>query len=235
MAWYLYGVTSGEGSGRFPDGLVGVDDAPVELLGDGDLRLVVSRFDRSLEELQSADPQETVRAVYRHDAVLTGLARQVGVLPIRFGTVLPDRSAAEDLLADPNGQLAATLRAVAGADEWVIAVAAREPEVADEPEHLTPGHAFFARRRSQAEARGDALRRAEALAAELTDELAGLARAARPLVPRESNTVARVAYLVVGRRRSLRAHRHRADGATVDVQGPLPPYRFVDAGRARPA
>lgn len=233
MGWYLYGVTSTAEFSHPPGGLRGIDDGQVRFHGDGDLVLIVSRMDRTLGDLQGADPADTVAAVRRHDEFLTQLAAAGPVLPVRFGTLLSDRSAADELLADRRGELHSALAAVAGADEWVGQIDATE--TADTPsetvEDLAPGHAFFARKRSQAQARADAVLRASAAADDLEQRLRPLARASQLLAPRDPDTVARAAYLVD------RDHQVRfldattpCDAATVTVQGPLPPYRFAQAG-----
>lgn len=228
MGLYLYGVTSGE---TVPRELTGIDQASVQLLGDGDLRLIVSRLERPVTDLQESDPEETIAAVRHHDDVLTAISAVAPVLPVRFGAVLPDRRAADELLQDPDGTLASRLSAVAGADEWVVQVDAPAPAepADDEVADLTPGHAFFERKRSQADARQHARERAHALAEELEHHLRGLVRQARRLAPRDPQTVSRAAYLVdrdvVDR---FLAVINAAEDVTVSVQGPLPPYRFAD-------
>lgn len=230
MGWYLYGVTATDGPSAAPRDLRGIDEAEIRLLGDGELRLVVSPLRRDIEDLQQAEPEFALDAVQRHDVVLSALARLLPVVPVRFGTVLPDDAAADELLADPGGALSAALTAVTGADEWVIRVDTLDPTrtVDNGAGELTPGHAFFARKRSEAQARTDARARAATAVEDLTRRLAPLVRDARELPPREPTTVARIAYLV-DRRETDRflATAGSCDGASTAVQGPLPPYRFV--------
>lgn len=230
MGWYLYGVTSSAGPRRPPSGLRGIDDVEVRFHGDGDLMLIVSSMDRSLEDLQEADPSDTLAAVRRHDEVLTQLAVAGPVLPVRFGTLLSDRSAADELLAERQGELTSALASVAGADEWVVQVDAIEtadPD-SDAVEGLPPGHAFFARKRSEAQGRVDARVRASATADALEQRLRPLSRASRPLAPRDPETVARAAYLVDRNDQDgFLDATNACDGAIVTVQGPLPPYRFT--------
>lgn len=230
MGWYLYGVTSTAEPSRQPRGLRGIDDAEVCFHGDGDLVLIVSSMDRTLVDLQEADAGDTLAAVRRHDEVLAQLAVAGPVLPVRFGTVLPDGSAADELLAEHQGELTSALASVAGADEWVVQVDASERADAgsDVAEGLPPGHAFFARKRSEAQGRADDRMRASDAADALGQRLRPLSRASRPLAPREPETVARAAYLVDrdDQDRFLEATT-ACDGATVTVQGPLPPYRFT--------
>lgn len=233
MAWYLYGVMSADGPTTPPAGLLGLDDAPVRFHGGGDLRLIVSDIDRTPADLQEADPQDTIAAVQRHDEVLTALTLVGPLLPVRFGTLVTDRSAADELLDEQHHELVDALRTVAGADEWVVAIDAPEATVDDVDTDLTPGHAFFARKRSQREARRDVRERAGSVATELEGHLSAIARRARRLSPREPSTVARSAYLV-DRESADRfvATAEGTEGVTVTVQGPLPPYRFASDERA---
>lgn len=238
MGWYLYGIAAadGVGGGAVPDDLDGIEGSHVRLHGDGDLRLVVSATDAAVAELVEADPERAIEAVRRHDEVLTRLARTLPVLPARFGTVLPDDAAAGALAADADGRLRTALGQVAGADEWVVRVDAVAPDPAsgrgagesgpDDQER--PGHAFFARKRAAAEARVATRRDAAATAAELHLRLGEVARASRPLDPREPETVARHAYLVDRTRADDFLEAVRMLGGAAEVQGPLPAYHFVD-------
>jgi hypothetical protein len=231
VGWYVYGIVeAGEGKLVVAD-VSGVDDAPVQVVGDADLQVVASPASARVRDLDRAPADEVLTAIRAHDSVLGHVARDRSVLPVRFGTVLPDDDALDAMTRDPEGGLRAALTRVAGADEWVVTVAAVEPDgpAADEPDDLSPGHAFFARRRSAADARQQARARAVDAAEELHDRLQQLARDWQVLELREPDTVARGAYLVP------RSHADQAvalvdavTGARASVQGPLPPYRFAD-------
>lgn len=231
MGLYLYGITSSRELPEAALGIGGLDQADVSLFGDGELRLVVSVLSRELEELQS-DPRITLAAVQLHDQLLTAISGSAPILPVRFGTVLTDESAAENLVADRGGELTRALAAVAGANEWVIRVDtlhAPRPPSPDEAADLPPGHAFFARKRSQTQARIDARARAEEVGQALSRRLNDLARASRRLPLREPDTVLRTAYLIDSREEErFLAAVDACEGAAATVQGPLPPYRFAD-------
>lgn len=233
MPWYVYGVTRRTEETAPPPGLRGVDDAPVEVVGSGDLQVVAGEVPGSFRDLATAPDDDVVEAVRRHDDVLHDVAQHRPVLPVRFGTVLPDEAAIEDLLADTDRRLQQSLDHVADADEWVVAVSVGvlEDTSADLDEDLPPGHAFFARRRSAAALRQQHRTNAIALATDLDARFQGVARDFRPLDLRDVDMVARGAYLVPRTVAATFVEAARSDGvARVDVQGPLPPYRFAEPG-----
>lgn len=228
----MYGITVNEGPTVSPTGLVGLDDAAIVLHGAGDLCLIASPLRRSTTDMQHGDVKETLEAVRRHDEVLVKVAERRPVLPVRFGTVVPDQDAMEQLLEHRGERWAETLAAVTGADEWVIRVDA--PPTVDTPDpaatqDLTPGHAFFAKRKAQAQARAAARDRAASRASEVHARLRGLARRFLPMPVREPATLSRGAYLVDrDNADSFVAAAESSSEVTVVVQGPLPPYRFAE-------
>lgn len=230
MPWYVYGVTR-TGGEPLPGTLVGVEDARVQIMGHGDLQVVTSRVSPRFRDLAEAPDEDVVTAVRQHDDVLREVARDRSLLPVRFGTVLADEAAVDDLLADPDGALRRALVQVDGADEWVLSVTARNPTtdtVVDEQD-LSPGHAFFARRRSAEEQRQLARSSAVAVARQVDARLREVARAFRPLDLHGPDVVARGAYLVPREvsDQFIQATQSHGEGL-VDVQGPLPPYRFAE-------
>lgn len=230
MPWYVYGVTR-TGGEPLPGALVGVEGHPVQIVGDGDLQVVTSRVSARFRDLAEAPGEDVVTAVRRHDDVLREVARDRSLLPVRFGTVLADEAAVDDLLADPDGALRRALVQVDGADEWVLSVTATNPDtdsVVDE-QGLSPGHAFFARRRSAEQQHQLARSSAVAVAREVDARLRELARDFRPLALRGPDVVARGAYLVPREvtDQFIRTTQSHGEGR-VEVQGPLPPYRFAE-------
>lgn len=233
MPWYVYGLT------RFtteapPADLRGVDDAPIAFVGSGDLQVVAGEVSDSFREVATAPDDELLDAVRRHDDVLRELVRHRPLLPVRFGTLLDDEAAIAALLADADGHLRRALDHVADAAEWVVTVSAAPldppPDHDDHDEALTPGHAFFARRRSAAAQRQRRRAAAIARANALDTRLRAIARDFRPLDLRDPDTVARGAYLVPRDASRALVEAVRPDGAAhVEVQGPLPPYRFAEA------
>src|SRR5436305_328042 len=59
----------------------------------------------------------------RHDAVVTALGCLGAVLPVRLGTLLPERAALATLLQDGHTGLADALDNVRGCAEWQVRVA----------------------------------------------------------------------------------------------------------------
>ena len=231
-AWYVYGVTGHDLADL--GGLRGVDDQPVQLLGEGDLRVAASAASERVRALEHADPQDVLTAVTRHDEVLVALNREGTVLPVRFGTVLPDEDAVADLLADPHGRVAAALAHVHEAEEWVVAVTAPTDDSDDTDdtadEELSPGQAYFAKRRRADHSRRQRRAAVVTAARDLDDHLQDLARDMVPMELTDPEMVARGAYLVPRRARgAFLDHVERTTPGVVDVQGPLPPYRFTGA------
>ena len=231
MSWYVYGVTRplAEGAPPLETG-PGVLDAPVTLLRTASVVAIVSPVGPEVADLEHAASSVVLDAVQRHDDVLVALAEDRDVLPVRFGTVLPDEDAVSTWLADPSGRLGAALDAVAGAEEWVVTVAPDPGAEAPEPEvsAASPGHAFFARRRAVADRRTETRRRAVAAAEALDHDLRALARASTPMGLKDPAAIARGAYLVPrDRRERLLARVATVPDAAVEVVGPLPAYRFA--------
>lgn len=227
MAWYVYGILRGEDAP--PPAVAGLDGQAVELIREGAMAAAVSTATDVVRGLETAEPETVLAAVRAHDDALAVLAADRAVLPVRFGTVLPDDDAVRELLRDDGW--GPRLDHVAAADEWVLTVTAPDQVEVDDgvEEGLSPGHAFFARRRSAATARQEARRRAVEVAESVHHELAAIARDWRVLDLRDPDVVARGAYLVP--RDAAADVRDATDGHTgaiVSVQGPLPPYRFAD-------
>jgi Gas vesicle synthesis protein GvpL/GvpF len=174
-------------------------DPPLRALGAGAVRAVCR---------PAVDEERTPDALWRHEALLEGLMRDGGVLPVRYGTVVPDEDAVLRALAERRDELAAGLERVRGAVELALRVDARDPS------------AGFADR---AASTGRAMRLHEALGP-----------LARESVLQPSREMVRAAYLVdrgdvdafVARVRELEAaHPELALVCT----GPWPPFSFAEA------
>ena len=93
---YVYGIVPSTGS-SLPEHLRGMDGHAVELVTDGELGAVVTAI--SLPR-----PPGRRRDLLSHSDVLNALATDLDVVPLRFGTVLPDADAVvRDLLTRTVG------------------------------------------------------------------------------------------------------------------------------------
>lgn len=176
--------------------------------------------------LNENDP--LVMLARRHDVVVRAIFERHPVLPLRFGTTVPDDASALRLLADHYGEAGEWLDRVDGHREW--AVRARLPHPG-KPAELAPdvsGQDYLAARRDRLSAharlRRDGLTAADALHHALAQRAADTVR--RPRM--SSVPLLDAAYLVRADaepafRAEIECHRELA----VEVTGPWPPYSFV--------
>jgi hypothetical protein len=206
-----------------PDTGAGLRDEPLRTLRIGDLVAAVGDMtDRP------AVNEATLRA---HDAVVRRLADAVdAILPVRFGSLLPESSLTE-LLTARGRELREALGLVARREQMTLRVLGEAPASRDAPPDgvdradLGPGTRYLAGRRA-------AWRRAREV-----PELASLRPALQPLVRAERVTrhdapplLASVYHLVDrGAAAAYRAAVERAPQRTVRVvvSGPWPPYAFA--------
>jgi hypothetical protein len=130
---YAYGITD---AATDTHDIVGLDDrSPVEVLTVGDAALVASTIELGLlaglesEVSETGQLSETGRLADlagRHDRVMRVLLDRGPVLPLRFGTVLPDRPRVERLLRASAGELVDELDRVRDHREWGLRVAPPE-------------------------------------------------------------------------------------------------------------
>lgn len=114
IGYYVYGmVRAGAGAVALPADLVGIDGAPVRTVELGDIAAVVAEI--SLER-----PPGRRSELLAHSAVLdTLLASGIVVVPVRFGSLVADRtSLVEDLLAPSAEYVSALLEELAGRAQY---------------------------------------------------------------------------------------------------------------------
>jgi len=158
----------------------------------------------------------TPEALWRHEELLEELMQECDLLPVRYGTVVPDEDAAARAVAERQEELSAALERVRGAVELALRVEPREPPGRVE---ATTGREYM---------RAKAARLAEAHA--LHEPLSAIARAA---VVKSGPELLRAAYLVergsvdafVGRVRELQRERPELP---LLCTGPWPPYSFAE-------
>lgn len=108
---YVYGVTSVDA--EIPD-LTGVGDRPVRATSLGDVAAVVS-------DLPDLDDFGTPADIRAHTTVLDGLASRISVLPMAFGTIVPNIGGLREI-SDPDRQqqYLAALERVEGATQFSV-------------------------------------------------------------------------------------------------------------------
>jgi hypothetical protein len=237
MSLYVYGVMRAEARPRLPD--TGVERGRPELVEHGALTAVVG-------EVPAGDVRARRRNLIGHSAVLQSVVDAgCDVLPMRFGTVLPDAAAVrERLLAAHADTLRVELETLAGLieldvtvscpnEELVRALVAGDARLAGAARELREGG--YAERVELGErvaaavddARDQAVRR-------LLDACGDIAVAADVGEATHEDMLANVAFLVARSRREAFDEAIDELGARLRAPvrarcvGPLPPYRFAD-------
>jgi hypothetical protein len=197
----------------------GLAGAPLEAVGDGGLVAVISRH--------PAPPSVRVgAALAAHEQVIERLMDAGAVLPMRFGSRLPDVTTLRSALAARHTELLDALDSVRGRVE--VGVRALRPGGAVPPKPRGDGTG-----RGYLRARLELRNRDEAAAAAIHAPLAAMAVADSRRPERAHDELLRGSYLVersaVGEFRAA-ARRLQGEHAELAVlcTGPWPPYSFVD-------
>lgn len=217
MTLLLYAITDGPPLGELPPG---VEGAPVWAISDAGLSAVVSRHD--------AAPTLDERAAWAYEQVIEAVMSDAAVLPMRFGSYVSDRAAAQEILRDRAPELTPSLERIRGRVEVSVrAVWPQEDVVAPE---AGDGRAYM-------EARLGPERRARALRDRIHETLDPLADASRyRLLVRPTAPV--TAAFLVKRDRTEEFVRHaaaldaRLAEADLTCTGPWPAYSFVGGDEA---
>jgi hypothetical protein len=201
----------------------GLAQAPLEGLRAGALLAVFTRHTHSV-----GDPAPD--ALWAHERVVERLMTDRTVLPMRFGSRLPDEEAVLRLLIERQVPLTAAIARVAGRVELGVRAIARTPD------------ANGAAIRAPANGRDYLLGKLRdgRQTDMLHEPLVALADDSRRQVPRSADEVLRAAYLVD--RRAIARFRvavERLQATRADVAllctGPWPPYSFVGDASAAPS
>lgn len=110
---YVYGVVAS--GGDLPEELAGVSGSEPVLITSGDVAAVVSPL---AEEADFGTPDDLVA----HTAVLDGIAQERAVLPMRFGTVVPNRDALQEEVLAESRALQEQLDHVTGTAQYTLRV-----------------------------------------------------------------------------------------------------------------
>ncbi|MFF4269369.1 GvpL/GvpF family gas vesicle protein [Streptomyces sp. NPDC001536] len=245
MSTYVYGIIDGSGP-SLPADLTGVGDPPrpVRVLTGGELGAVVSDAPEGLRPKR--------KDLLAHQNVLAEAGSGGCVLPMRFGSVAPDDETVVSVLGERAEHYKERLRALNGRVEYNVKATHDEEAVlhrvmAENPElrALTE-----ANRQAGGGSYEDKLRLGEMVvaavkareaedAAEVQHELEASAKAVSA-GPESTGWLANVSFLVerdeaeaflaaVEQVRKARPH------LELRVNGPLPPYSFVEPGPAEHA
>lgn len=169
----------------------------------------------------------TAEALWQHERLVEALMDDRDVLPVRYGTCLPDEAAAVRTLHDRHAELTASLDAVRGAVELAVRVfAAGDTAAAATPSQPSMSGTEYLRARARATAD-------ESGAAAIVHEpLARAARAATVARVNRPGELLRAAYLVDrGATDAFSARVEAIQGENPQLRitctGPWPPYSFA--------
>src|SRR4051794_39453328 len=245
-ALYAYGITAAglplpEAARALTDG------APLQRVALGDLELLVSpvRPDQlAIDEDDLSENGRLATLARGHDAVVRAAADSGPVLPLRFGTVVADETAARRLLQDHADSAREQLRRIGDTREWGVKLVR---SLDAEPAPVGPrsgdrsgvtGTEYLTRRRRALEQHGEAEAAAEKAATVLQESLhPHVTESLRRGGATGSSLLLDVAFLVrpddeaafLAAAAEL-GERFAPDGFGVEVSGPWPPYSFVSLG-----
>ncbi|MGZ3102470.1 GvpL/GvpF family gas vesicle protein [Streptomyces sp. H72] len=245
MSTYVYGITAGSHP-ALPEGIAGVGEPPreVRILKAGELAAVVSDAPEGLRPKR--------RELLAHQNVLSEAGAGGCVLPMRFGSVAPDDASVTGVLAERADHYTERLAALDGRVEYNVKANHVEEAVlhhvmADNPEiralaesNRQSGGGSYETKIQLGEMVAAAVQRKEA------EDAVAVERALEPVAdavsvgPESTGWLANVSYLVkqdAAEEFLAAVERARKDMPHLEVRvnGPLPPYSFVEPGPAEPA
>ncbi|MFJ9008103.1 GvpL/GvpF family gas vesicle protein [Streptomyces canus] len=245
MSTYVYGITAASHPALPEDmGGVGNPALPVRVLTEGDLAAIVSDAPEGLRPKR--------RDLLAHQNVLSEAGAGGCILPMRFGSVAPDDGTVTGVLAEHSEHYKERLRTLDGKVEYNVKATHDEEAVlhrvmSDNPEIRAVTEA---NRKAGGGSYDDRLRLGEmvvaAVKAREAEDAGEVQRALEPVAdaisvgPESSGWLANVSFLV--ERDAAASFLEAVDQVRKDhphldlrVNGPLPPYSFVDPGPAEPA
>lgn len=211
-----------------------IDGTHLDTVTTGAVAAVHRPVDPELVAAAVAEPAGEALAflVRLHDDVLTTLAEDGAVLPVRFATLCADPSRLTALLQHSHTELRIALDAVRGRSEWTI-WAEETPRVRPSAPAAASGRDYLLGRRQQRDERLTRSFAASDLVGHLDARVTALAERSRDL--RRVGVLGARAHLVDNTRLPelsavLAGARRRFDaaGIALHVDGPLPPYSFAD-------
>ncbi|WP_371668294.1 GvpL/GvpF family gas vesicle protein [Streptomyces sp. NBC_00289] len=245
MSTYVYAITAASHP-SLPDGMdgVGTPPCPVRILKEGELAAVVSDAPEGLRPKR--------KDLLAHQNVLSEAGADGCVLPMRFGSVAPDDASVTGVLAERaehykerlatlDGKVEYNIKAVHDEEAVLHRVMSENPEIRALTEaNRQTGGGSYEQKLQLGEMVVAAVQAREAEdAAEVRSALETLADAVS-VGPESSGWLANLSFLVdrgAAEDFLAAAEQVRAAHPHVDlrVNGPLPPYSFVEPGPAEPA
>jgi hypothetical protein len=236
VSTYVYGITAGSHT-ALPDGMGGVGDPPrpVRILKEGDLAAIVSDAPEGLRPKR--------KDLLAHQNVLSEAGGGGSVLPMRFGSVAQDDTAVTAVLAERAEHYRERLGALDGKVEYNVKASHDEQGVLHRvmSENAELRALAETNRKADGGTYEDRLRLGEMVAAAVQLQRALEAAATAVSVgPESTGWLANVSYLVDRRSAEVflaaveqfrKSHPH----IELRVNGPLPPYSFVEPGPAQHA
>ncbi len=238
----------------------------LRLICSGELCAIVSDVplaEYGEEEIQSrlTEPAWVASRAMRHEAVLEHFAKDsgdtggTGLVPLRFGTIYLRPDGVEQMLAEKQAELAATLERLKNKDEWGVNVFCDRAvltetitklsptlrEMAERAEAASAGQAYLLRKKIEGMRTDETRVEVRRAVKEIEQELSPLSSGAVRLKVRQAEAaehgelVAKLAFLV---NRNLFekfrdtageiAHQRGSFGFRLELTGPWPAYNFVD-------
>lgn len=244
MSTYVYGIAASSHPALPKDmGGVGAPARPVRILKEGELAAIVSEAPDGLRPKRND--------LLAHQNVLSEAGAGGPVLPMRFGSVAPDDATVTGVLAERAEHYLERLRALDGKVEYNIKATHDEDAVlhrvmADHPElrafaeaNRQAGGGTYEQRLRLGEMVAAAVQSLEAEdAAELRHALEPAADAVS-VGPESTGWLANVSFLVERKAAEIflaavEEVRKGNPHLELRVNGPLPPYSFVEPGPSEP-
>ncbi|MFJ4716685.1 GvpL/GvpF family gas vesicle protein [Streptomyces sp. NPDC088785] len=242
---YVYGIAAAEHP-SLPDGMDGIGKParPVRIVKEGPLAAIVSEAPDDLRPKR--------RDLLAHQNVLAEAGAGGSVLPMRFGSLAPDEKAVADALAERVDHYRERLRALDGKVEYNVKAQHDEEAVlhrvlAENPDvraltdaNRKAGGGTYEERLRLGETVVGAVQAREAQDAAELRQLLEEAADAVSTGPESTGWLANLSFLVdrESAGRFLAAVEEiRGDRSHIQltVNGPLPPYSFVEPGPSAPA
>jgi hypothetical protein len=253
LGWYVYGVVAADVT-ELPPELRGVEAIhPVTAVQHGGLRAVTSQvplaeFDEDELRDRLTDLDWVERTARAHEDVLDRLCDQTTVIPLRMCTVYRTEDGVREMLGREAATFSQALNELAGKLEWGVKVfgdpdRVAPPSTADAgaPPTVGPGASYLSHRRDERDQRASADRVLSEVAAEIHEQLSGVAAGAlmnppqRPEVTGQPGEMILNGVYLVEQRAAEQFHAevHRLErqfaslGLELVETGPWPSYNFV--------